>query len=168
MINILIAISTCLVLRLLWRWWFTTRPLAIPKQVEDLTAGVLAYTSNVDPDDEDDCLTPTKPGHNLTKFRARLVMQAKAEFGLLQRTKANSLMVRKFLLGVMREHKVRPTHIATQLDIVVNLFFIPSDSDIVAHQIGATAEAHHREGMMADVWESFYGIFGRMKGFASA
>jgi hypothetical protein len=164
----LIAIFACLVLRYLWRWWFWPRPHAVPKQVEDLVAGVMAYTGDIHPHDDDDCQPPPQPGFNLTKFRARLVMQAKAEFGYLQRTKANSLMVRKFLLGVMRERKVRPSHIASQLDIVVSIFFIPSDSDITAHQIGATAAAHHRDGMMADVWESFYGYFGRMKGFASA
>jgi hypothetical protein len=168
MSSILIAILTCLALKFLWSWWFARRPKAIPKHVEEIATGVMAYTGGVDLDDEDDCLTPIKPGFKLTKFRARLVLLAKAKFGLLKRSQANYLMVRKHLLGIMEEHKVRPAHIATQLDIVVSLFFIPSDSDIIAHQIGATAEAHNRDGMMTDVWESFYGIFGRMKGFASA
>jgi hypothetical protein len=68
----------------------------------------------------------------------------------------------------MKDHGVRPQHIAVHLDVIVALFFIPSDADITAHQIGATAAAHERGGMMSSVWESFYGVFGRMKDFESA
>lgn len=164
---ILIIAFACL-LTIVWRLWPSKRPNVIGKCVEDNVNNVLAHIAGVDPDDEDDCKTPLTPGRDPTRFQARLVMQAKAEFGFLQRSVANRLMVRKFLLGIMRDHGVRPQHISMHLDIVVAIFFIPSDADIAAHQVGATAAAHQRGDMMASVWESFYGVFGRMKDFGSA
>lgn len=139
---------------------------AIPIFVDHLVASVLASTGSVDPDDDDAFAIGSRPGVHVTKFRAHMVMLAKAEFGLLKRLESNRLMVRKFLLGEMRSHGLRPQHIAAQLDIIVSLFFIPSDADVVAHQVGATATAFAQEEKMHDSWESYYGYFGRMFGFA--
>jgi hypothetical protein len=99
------------------------------------------------------------------KFQARLINVAKVEFGLLQRTESNRLMVRKFLRDYMREHGMRPTHIVQHLDVSTACFFIPSGQDILAHQLGASREAITREGMINTIWESAYGAIGRMLSF---
>jgi hypothetical protein len=102
---------------------------------------------------------------NPTRFRAKVVRIAKGEFGLLQRTKANQLMVQKFMRDYMRDHGVRPTHIGLHLPYCVHIFFVPSRQEIEAHQLNAAREVHERENMMGEVWESFYGPLGRMLGF---
>lgn len=101
-------------------------------------------------------------------FIAYIVVQAKAEFGLLKRLEANRLMVRKFLLELMKAQGMRPTHIAQHLDIAVAMVFVPSDSDIIAHKINATREVYDRGEEMKSTWESFFGYFGPMKRFTSS
>lgn len=99
------------------------------------------------------------------RFQGKVVSIAKAEFGYLQRTEANRLMVRKFMRDFMRERGMRPTHVAQHLDVSVACFFIPSDQDMLAHQVGATRDALTRNGMINTLWESYFGPIGRMLGF---
>lgn len=122
-------------------------------------------------DTEDFSLEEEKAGGFYTvgmkrgKFQAKLIQIAKAEFGLLRRTEANRLMVRKFLRDHMREHGMRPTHIAQHLDVSTACFFIPSEQDMIAHQLGASREALSRDRVINTIWESAYGAIGRMLGF---
>lgn len=140
--------------------------LAIPKAVEVHVADVMA---NVDSGN----FPPTElenegfftAGMKRGKFQAKLVAIAKAEFGLLARTQANRLMVRKFLRDHMRERGMRPTHIAQHLDVSVACFFIPSEQDMIAHQLGASREALTRESVINTAWQSAYGFLGHMLGF---
>jgi hypothetical protein len=101
------------------------------------------------------------------RFQAWLVSKAKQEFGLPTRSKANFAMVRKYLRDYMREHGVRESHINQHLVISTALVFIPSEQDIIAHQIGATQDAHLRENSISGLWDSAYGHIGHMLGFKS-
>jgi hypothetical protein len=104
-------------------------------------------------------------GMSRGRFQAKVVSIAKAEFGYLNRTQANRLMVRKFMRDFMRERGMRPTHIAQHLDVSVACFFIPSDQDMIAHQLGASREAISRDRVINTLWESYFGPIGRMLGF---
>jgi hypothetical protein len=162
----LVGVIVLLALYCLWLLKPQPSKLAIPKAVEDHVANVLA---NVDDGD----FTPTElenegfftAGMKRGRFQAKLVAIAKAEFGLLPRTQANRLMVRKFLRDHMRERGMRPTHIVQHLDVGVACFFIPSAQDMIAHQLGASREAITREVVINTAWESAYGYIGHMLGF---
>jgi len=99
------------------------------------------------------------------RFQAKLVKLAKSEFGLLKRTEANRLMVRKFLRDHMQDHGMRPTHIAEYLDVSVAIFFIPCRQDLIAHQVGSSMAAQSMNEMIQTQWESIYRPLGRMLGF---
>lgn len=58
------------------------------------------------------------------------VTAAKVQFGTLRRTEANRLCVRKFLHDLMKEKKMRLTHIDAVLDDCVELFFVRTDREI--------------------------------------
>jgi hypothetical protein len=101
-----------------------------------------------------------------TRFRAFVVRIAKGEFGLLRRTRANQLMVQKFMRDYMREHGVRPSHIGLHLPMCVACFFIPSKQEIEAHQYGVSYIAYERDWMVRDLWNLYYGGLRSMLGFA--
>lgn len=107
------------------------------------------------------------PGMCKTRFRAKVVLAAKAEYGRIKRNEANYMMVRKFLRDLMRTHGLRPSHIAQHVDVCTSLFFIPSKSEIDAHKISASHEAVARDGCVSDTWQSAYSFFGGMLGFPS-
>jgi len=165
---LLIIIATLCFAVLYW-WTRTTRPQAISVAVERHVVNVMA---NIDDEglasDEEEGKVFFDPTMKKSRFQAKIVAIAKVEFGLLPRTTANRLMVRKFMRDYMREKLMRPTHIIQHLDVSVACFFIPSDQDITAHQFGATREALNREGMMTSLWESAYGHLGAMLGFSKS
>lgn len=147
--------------------WLAIRPSirAIPKAVEDHVTSVLAHAGdeNFAPEEEEGAFYT--PGMVKGRFQGKVVAIAKAEFGYLQRTEANRLMVRKFMRDFMRDRGMRPTHIAHHLDVSVACFFIPSDQDLLAHQVGASREALTRNRVINTLWESYFGPIGRMLGF---
>lgn len=142
------------------------QPGRLSRAIEDHVADVLRHVDDAtveEGEEEEAFYTPRMPRG---RFQGKVVAIAKAEFGHLQRTEANRLMVRKFMRDFMRERGMRPTHIAQHLDVSVACFFIPSDQDILAHQVGATREAHTRDGLINTLWESYFGPLGRMLGFS--
>lgn len=144
--------------------WLARSNLAIDRSLETHVTNVMADVDNVvfDDDEADEGLTPAQ---RKTRFRAKMVQIAKAEFGPLKRLEANRLMVRKFLRDTMRDHGLRPQHISMHLDVVVRMVFIPSLAEIEAHKIGATYEAQVREVEVTSDWISNIANFGKMLGF---
>jgi len=65
-------------------------------------------------------------------FLSAAVVSARAKFGRLTDTKANRLVVRGFLLRLMNDHGMRPTHIAKHIEYCVVAYFIPVLDDIEA------------------------------------
>lgn len=77
-----------------------------------------------------------------------VAQKCKAYFGCPVETAANRLSVRHFARKVMEEDGHRPTHIARDLPVVVELTFLPSDSEIWANKIRISrAAADQREKM---------------------
>jgi len=162
----LIIIAIILLIILCW-WFRPAKKGVIPISVEKLAVDVLAHVDSADFSEEEikELLNGTvvKP----TRFRALLVLQVKEEFGLLNRNEANFIMVRNFLRDFMRKWGVRKSHINQHVVIATALSFMPSEQEIIAHQLGASQAAHNRDGMINTLWDSAYGSFGRMLGFKS-
>jgi len=133
--------------------------------VENLVSDVMANINAPRLEEDDVEGGFYKHGARLGPFLAKVVTMAKAEHGLKDRTEANQLMIRKFCLDIMKDKGMRPTHIAQHLDIIVAIFFIPSDVDIVKRQIGATYEAVNRDGLIKRTWTSAYRAVAGMLNF---
>jgi hypothetical protein len=161
MLIVIFIVIFCLV-----AWWYRLSRF-IPMSVERHVVNVMANIDDGDFSEEEKDETFYDPKMKRGRFQARLVCVAKAEFGLLPRSQANKLMVRKFLRDYMRERGMRPTHIVQHLDVSVALVFIPSEQDVIAHQLGASKAALDRDRLINTLWYSAYGYFGRMLGFKS-
>jgi RNase P/RNase MRP subunit POP5 len=157
LVYILFAVFSCI---LIWKCRPAKRSgFVIEQSVEEFATGVMA---NIDGDDlveEEDEPEFYNPVRKQGRFVAKVVTMAKANFGSCVKSEANRLMVRKFMLDLMRERGMRCTHITQHLDICVALFFVPSNAQIVAAQIASTREAITRTTLVSAVWESFYGLF---------
>lgn len=68
-------------------------------------------------------------------YLSTVLKEVKNRFGCPADTSANRLAVRKFALDIMTSHKVRPTHIAQSIDLVVELTFVQDDSERMAARV---------------------------------
>jgi len=100
------------------------------------------------------------------RFQAWLIGEAKIEFGMLQRSESNRLMVRKYLKDLMINKGMRPSHIHANLDMSVAIFFIPSKIDIAVNSVGATLDAQRRNDKYYGEWTSMFGRLGQKLGFS--
>lgn len=78
------------------------------------------------------------------RYTHRVLAQVKAEFPSLAHTQANELVLDRYIRDIMREHGLRPSHIACLKPIIVALAFVPSDGEIMARQVLATSQALDR------------------------
>lgn len=93
------------------------------------------------------------------RYMTVLIQTTKARFGCPERTQANLLAVRKFMLDQMIRHKVRPTHQAQVLPLAVELVFVQSDSEREALKIGIIARGA-QTGVISwiiNCWETMFG-----------
>jgi hypothetical protein len=74
-------------------------------------------------------------------------------------------MVQKFVRDTMKEHGVRPTHIAYLLPIAVEATFIPTRSDVDAAKMRAATVVLDREDEIgryaegqATLWQRLWGV----------
>lgn len=82
-------------------------------------------------------------------YATRVGLEARAQVGLLERTKANFLVYQRICRDIMKEHGVRTTHIATTLPVAIAAAFNPSINDIISSRaIGGTfiSERHRLLG----------------------
>jgi hypothetical protein len=86
---------------------------------------------------------------------ATCVNAAKNEFPSLTRTKANRMMVHKFLRDKLREDKdMREKNIQDVLPMAVEMVFTASDGEILARKYRASKAAQDREGTSKVKWFS--------------
>ncbi len=78
------------------------------------------------------------------KYVGYLVRAAKLEFGTLQPTTANKLMVRKFLRDTAVKHGLRPTHALAAVERAHALFFVPCELEILTAQFAQSAPVADR------------------------
>lgn len=66
-----------------------------------------------------------QPNTHKVRYASGLAILAKAKFLDLARSRANEMVVHKYLFDTMTEHKVRPTHIALLSRIALELYWLP-------------------------------------------
>jgi hypothetical protein len=76
-----------------------------------------------------------KRRHAKTSLVVQVSNQIKASKGLLEETPANRLMVIRLACDIMKDRRVRPTHAASAVPLIVASVFLPLDSDIEAKAI---------------------------------
>lgn len=79
-------------------------------------------------------------------YATRVGLEARAQVGLLERTKANFLVYQRICRDIMKEHGVRTTHIATTLPVAIAAAFNPSMNDIISSRAigGEVISERHR------------------------
>jgi len=96
-------------------------------------------------------LNPQNP-RNRFAFVASLVAECKCEIpGLDIETKANRLVVRRWLNNRMTERKMRPTHIRAMLPLAVESVFIPDKYEIEARALRQSRAVQDRVQLGNDV-----------------
>jgi hypothetical protein len=118
---------------------YRPKPIYVPIEVERHVADVMREVTKASESLVEEVIGSGRPAR--IRYTARLILEAKAEFGLLKNIEANRLMVRKWMRDTARAHGLRNIHIATMLDSTVSLFFLPSDHDIVTGYVGYTDTA---------------------------
>jgi hypothetical protein len=127
-----------------WRWWC---PQYLTLQEEKYFEEALA---NVNSDASGE--TRRRPDGLV----ATCVNAAKNEFPMLKRSKANYLMVHKFLNGKFHEDPdFREKNIQDVLPLAVEMVFIASDGELLARKFRASKAAQDREGTSLVNWFSF-------------
>jgi len=73
---------------------------------------------------------------NQSKMRAvaKAALHAKSRFGIMARTEANRLIIRRAVVEEMTAWGMRPTHIAQAADLATLLSFVPTDYEMRAAQ----------------------------------
>ncbi len=77
-------------------------------------------------------------------YLCTVVQEVKNRFGIPLDNTANRLAVRKAALDIMTAHQVRPTHINQWIDTVVELVFIPNDSEVYSQRVANSLRALQR------------------------
>jgi hypothetical protein len=108
-------------------------------EVEDQVEGVFGDLFAEEPD----ALQDLSRRLNMPTLRSRWVVKAaalaKAKFGLVSDTPANQLMLSDFIRKAMTEHGIRPSHIVQLYPLAVALALCPSESEIQAARLQASA-----------------------------
>ncbi len=89
-------------------------------------------------------------------YIGHLVRLAKLEFGMIQPTIANRLMVRKFLRDSAIAHGLRPTHALVAVERSLALFFVPTNEDVLIRQVENSAPVLERHYRYANVGRNFF------------
>ena len=87
------------------------------------------------------------------RFARRVALVARAKYGLLPRTEANRIMVRKYLHDYLVERDTRVSTMARMLDRAVEYAFIPTADDVGLARLRATEAVTQRvEDANAEYW----------------
>lgn len=100
------------------------------------------------------------------RYLSRVVNEARAHFPPMKRSQANTLVLDRWFRDTMREHGVRPYHIAQLKPLAVAAYYYRSKADVAAMQLAASAEMAEAE----DAYQAAkhpYGWFGRWTGRAA-
>lgn len=93
-------------------------------------------------------------------YMRTVVSQAKARFGRPNRNAANVLAIRKFVNDLMERHKVRPTHRAAMVPIVVECVFMESSSEKSARELAEACRQWSGVEWVSTMQNIVWGLFG--------
>lgn len=94
---------------------------------------------------------------NMPGRRAKWVLKgaalAKARFGLVDDTEANNIMLSDFIRKIMLEHGIRPSHVLQLYPLAVALALVPSEAEIMASRLRASAQRVNADYRHKGPWE---------------
>lgn len=95
-----------------------------------------------------------------TAFRKWVVANIRADEGTPAMTEANRLVIGDIVRKFLKNHRVRPSHIAMHAPIIVAMLFIKSDADLEAQSLLSSKEARrrHKEHSQTLWWQRLAGI----------
>ncbi len=123
------------------------RRRSIPAYIERLAVLILGKIDNADMVK----LAKRKTRPDRASYISTLAILAKNKYGELSNTEANRRMVRRYLLSVMEEKKVRPSHISQILPIALEFVFVPTQTEIDACYIRSSNAVLMRRSEQLDV-----------------
>jgi len=68
-------------------------------------------------------------------YMAELISDAKMKYPLMQDTRADRICLSRFFAAQMTEHGMRTTHQSAMLPLLLELFFVPSDAELLGLRI---------------------------------
>lgn len=88
------------------------------------------------------------PIHRPARIVAQAAAHVRAKRGLLKETPANRLLVDRDVRYYMKDRKMRPSHIAHFHPLAVELYFIPTDSDLMAVRLQKLPEVRSAKALL--------------------
>lgn len=86
------------------------------------------------------------------RYLRRVVLEARAHFPPMRRTQANTLVLDRWFRDTMREHGLRPSHIAVIKPLAVAAFFVRLDAEIAAAELTASSVVREAEDQYEEAW----------------
>jgi len=155
-LNMLVVILFTFLFSFLVFYFFFLKSNDIPLNVESLAAKIVA-TIDAPTDEGEDCLdgeTGKVRPERKASYISVCASMARVEFGGMKRTEANKMMVHKYIRDVMRDHGVRPSHIALLLPQAVEFAFVENAGEIIARQMRASDAVQTRSEVSSVGWTS--------------
>jgi len=87
-----------------------------------------------------DSTTVVVNGIDRQRAVVKAALHAKAKFGLMTRTEANRMVIRRYVVEQMEAFGMRPTHIAAVADLATLMAFVPTDNEIFTAQASLCKE----------------------------
>ena len=97
-----------------------------------------------DSDDEEDNKTPPTG----TRCQRRAIEVVRAHLGPLKCSEANRLVVGRKIREAMRDMGMRPSHIQYYAPVAVELYFIPTDQEVLADRIRHCSATKTRKNLI--------------------
>jgi len=143
----------------IWRWWRSLLPQRIERVSRLLLRHVEADRDYDPPDawaEEPDEVHPRETLRITGNFWAWIVGQLKAKYDLSKDTPAMREVVRTEIYTLCRKHGVRPSHMAANMAIVIEVCFVPSRGEVEAVQARQSSIASGRRDLFARPWHSLW------------
>lgn len=107
-----------------------------------------------DDDDASDVEGPPDLGgvRQRRRYLRKVVLEARAHFPPMRRTQANTLVLDRWFRDTMREHGLRPSHIAVIKPLAVAAFYVRLDAEIAAAELTASSVVRDVEEQYEQAW----------------
>jgi hypothetical protein len=87
-------------------------------------------------------------------FRSWLIKVGKAKFGLVSRTEANRMCIRKYLYDQCIDHGVLARHIWENVDFATEMVFVPTEVEMLTAALSHTNIVRGNNKMLASLGKS--------------
>ncbi len=96
------------------------------------------------------------PPANRTRFVRVMVNTLRGSVGMLERTKANHLVISAHARKIMSERGMRPSHVGVMLPRVIDAYFLPSRLDVIRRRVQLVEAVRERRALMTNpIYDGF-------------